>query len=376
MSTPNHITLSHILIEGNKYIGLRFINDRRINTLITSLPDVRWDDGLNLYLLPNTKNNLNDLFSLFKGIAWIDCRLFFGQTRAKELNEIPDYSWHEKRETPQLVKCPQVYLDKLALKKYSNNTAKTYVTCFERFLNHYSKMELDSLDELDIREYLKVLIEEGLSDSYINQSINSIKFYYEIVLDMPNRFYYLERPRKRTKLPTVLSKEEIRAMIDSAPNIKHRCILELLYSGGLRRSELLNLKLTDIDSDRMLIKVRDAKGNKDRYTLLSETMLRHLREYYRDWKPREYLFEGRKGEMYTGSSVLAIVKQAAESSRIRKKVSPHTLRHSFATHLLESGTDIRHIQILLGHNSTKTTEIYTHVATSSFKSIVNPLDLC
>ena len=364
------------MLNRQKYIGLKFKTDQRINTLINSLPDIKWSEDLCIHFLPNTKAHLESVFDCFKGIAWIDCKLFFGQNRSKELNEERDFSFNTKRNKPSPLQCPQDYLDKLALKKYATNTARTYVTLFERYINHFPDCELNSLDERDIRSYLKSLMEEGLSDSYINQAINSIKFYYEIVLDMPNRFYYLERPRKKTKLPTVLSKGEIKAMIDSAPNIKHRCILELLYSGGLRRSELLNLKISDIDSDRMVIKVNDAKGNKDRYTLLSQTMLQDLRLYFREWKPKKFLFEGRKGEMYGGSSVLAIVKQASELAKINKKVSPHTLRHSFATHLLEAGTDLRHIQILLGHNSTKTTEIYTHVATSSFKSIVNPLDLC
>ena len=192
---------------------------------------------------------------------------------------------------------------------------------------------------------------------------------------MPNRFYSIERPRKKQKLPKVLSKEEVKTLIHSTNNIKHRCIVSLLYSAGLRRSELINLKLEDIDSKRMLIHIRDAKRGKDRYTLLSKNTLHDLRQYYKAWKPKSYLFEGPKCKPYTGSSVEKIVKRAALKASILKKVTPHMLRHSFATHLLESGTDLRHIQTLLGHDSSKTTEIYTHVAVSSFNSIKNPLDL-
>ena len=147
-----------------------------------------------------------------------------------------------------------------------------------------------------------------------------------------------------------------------------------MYGSGLRRSELLNLKLVDIDSKRMLIRVKDSKGNKDRYTLLSKTALEDLRIYFKDWKPREYLFEGQKGGKYSAVSVLKIVKEAAKKARIKQTVTPHVLRHSFATHLLESGVDLRQIQVLVGHGSSKTTEIYTHVATNTFKNIINPLD--
>ena len=191
---------------------------------------------------------------------------------------------------------------------------------------------------------------------------------------MPNRFYEIERPRKESKLPKVISKEEILSIIENTNNIKHRCIVQLLYGSGLRRSELLNLKLDDIDSKRMLVRVVGSKGNKDRLTLLSKTALNDLRKYYTKYEPHIYLFEGKKGIKYSGASVLKIVKTAAEKARIRTTVTPHVLRHSFATHLLESGTDLRQIQVLLGHGSTKTTEIYTHVATNTFESIKNPLD--
>jgi len=208
----------------------------------------------------------------------------------------------------------------------------------------------------------------------VNQAINAIKFYYEVVLGMPNRFYEIERPRKESKLPVVIAKDAILAMIKNTNNIKHTCIIQLLYSSGLRRSELLNLKLSDIDSKRMLVKVMNSKGNKDRLTLLSKKALANLRAYYTEYKPTVYLFEGKNGNKYIGGSVLNIVKNAAKKSNLSITETPHILRHSFATHLLESGTGIRQIQILLGHGSTKTTEIYTHVATNTFESIKNPLD--
>ena len=191
---------------------------------------------------------------------------------------------------------------------------------------------------------------------------------------MPNRFYAIERPRKKERLPEVLSKEEIITIIEHTNNLKHRCIISLLYSAGLRRGELLRLKLTDVDSKRMLIRVENGKGGKDRYTLLSKTLLQDLRKYYQVWKPTEYLFEGAGGGPYSGRSVGQLLTKAAKKAGINRKVTPHMLRHSFATHLLEQGTDLRYIQSLLGHSSSKTTEIYTHVAVNRFKSIKNLLD--
>jgi len=376
MKYKQHITLKHLLIDNKKCIGLQFFSNKALNILVQELNDIAWSDEFNMYYLPNNKHNLDNVYKLFRGVAWIDSQYFFQHTRSKQLKETFDVSWYRKRERqPNFRFCPESYLQKLELKKYSNNTVKSYVKCFEDFINHYHDKVIDNLNENDIRDYLQYLIQTNRSKSYINQSINSIKFYFEIVLGMPNRFYNIERPRKDKKLPFVLSKEHILQIIESTNNIKHRCIVSLLYSAGLRRSELLNLKISDIDSARMLIRVQDAKGSKDRYSILSETTLIDLRVYYKQWKPKAYLFESPKGGKYSANSVGKIVANAAANAGINKPVSPHILRHSFATHLLENGTDLRHIQLLLGHSSTKTTEIYTHVAKSSFNSIKNPLDM-
>ena len=376
MKTNKFIVLKHLLIENKKFIGLKFNSDKVLNSLIKELDGIIWSPEFNLYCLPNSKINLDAIFNLFRGVAWINTNYFFERSNSKKLDEDFDVKWFRKRQKPTGYKCcPESYLEKLELKHYANNTVKTYVSCFERFINFYNSKDLDQIDENDIRNYLKLLTQNNWSISYINQSINSIKFYYEIVLGMPNRFYDIERPKKKRKLPAILSKNEIKKIINATNNLKHKCILSILYSSGLRRSELLNLKLADIDSERMLIKINDAKGNKDRYSLLSESALIDLRRYYLQYQPKTYLFEGQKKEKYSATSIVKILASAFHKSGIKKHVTPHTLRHSFATHLLENGTDLRHIQLLLGHNSTKTTEIYTHVATNSFNSIKSPLDL-
>ena len=184
----------------------------------------------------------------------------------------------------------------------------------------------------------------------------------------------IERQRKENYLPEVLSEEEVVAILKAITNLKHKALIMTIYSGGLRISELINLKIRDIDSDRMQIRIQQSKGKKDRYTLLSKKTLITLRLYFKEYKPKEWLFEGEGGGQYTDSSIYSIFKRALTTAKITKKVSIHSLRHSFATHLLENGTDLRYIQNLLGHSSSKTTEIYTHITTKGFDQIKNPLD--
>ncbi len=375
MSLSKHITLKHLLINNQRMIGLQFYPDKVIHALVKELPDPKWSKEFAMVYIIHTKENLNKVFEKFRGVAWINGNSFFNEKVIRD-NEPVDVNWYRNRTTSTTYKyAPEAYLLKLELKRYALNTCKLYISLFEKFINQYPDKDIVELSEQEIRGYLQLLVHQKKSNSYINQTINSIKFYYEVVMGMPNRFYSIERPRKEQKLPQVVSKEEILAMIANTNNIKHRCIISLLYSAGLRRSELVALRIQDIDSKRMLIHIKNAKNNKDRYSLLSKTVLKELRVYYKEWKPQEYLFEGFKGAKYSGSSVKEIVVKAAEKSKINRRVTPHMLRHSFATHLLENGTDLRYIQTLLGHSSTKTTEIYTQVAINNFKSIKNPLDL-
>lgn len=375
MEKGRSVTLKHLLIQEKRYIGLQFNTDKVIHALVKQLPEVKWSNSYNMAYIVNNKDNLNKIFEVFKGVAWVNCNHFFDKKPIRHDNEEIDISWFRKRQLPKEYRiCPTSYLDKLEVKKYANNTVRSYVSTFETFINHYRTKELIAINDLDVRNYILKLVQEGKSNSYINTTINSIKFYYESVLGMPNRFYDIERPRKERKLPQVLSKTDILSIISHTNNLKHKCIVSLLYSSGMRRSELVNLKITDIDSKRMLIRIESAKGNKDRYTLLSESLLKDLREYYKQYSPKKYIVEGLYGKQYSGQSIGKIVLNAALKAGIKIPVTPHMLRHSFATHLLEAGVDLRQIQVLLGHSSSKTTEIYTHVATTTFKKIKNPLD--
>ena len=376
MNSIPKITLRHLFIKNKKCIGLQFYPNKVIHALVKELPQVKWSSEFEMTYIPNAGPNLNTIFTTFKVVAWIACAYFF---KNKPINTKGDgiggNEWASNRTfTIDWRICPKEYIDKLEVKKYSLSTIKTYTSAFECYLNFYKDQPLNNLNDQHIQQYLLTLVKKGRSNSYINQAVNAIKFYYEMVLNMPNRFYNIDRPRKEHKLPKVISKEEVLAIIENTNNIKHRCIVELLYSAGLRRSELIDLKIKDIDSSRMTIRIEGAKGNKDRFTILSETLLKDLRKNFLEWKPRVYLFEGIKGEKYTGSSVAKIISKASIKANINQKVTPHMLRHSFATHLLENGTDLRYIQSLLGHSSTKTTEIYTHVATNIFKKGKNPLD--
>ncbi len=370
-----NITLKHLLINGEKKIGLQFNIDNVLNEHVKELPTPKWSDKYGMAYIPNQKENLDTIFKKFKGIAWINCNHFFHNRPISRDNEPLKVDWFRNRKLSlEYRPCPEEYLSKLELKKYASSTAKTYISCFEAFINYYRDVVLSSLDENDIRSYLKYLIREGKSNAYLNLVVNSIKFYYEVVLEMPNRFYAIERPRKEHKLPKVISKEEVKQIIANTNNIKHKCIVSLLYSAGLRRGELLNLKIQDIDSKRMMVRINDSKGNKDRFTLLSQLVLNDLRIYWKEYRPKDYLFEGAKGGKYSEQSVLSIVKRCAIRGNVKIRVTPHMLRHSFATHLLENGTDLRYIQTLLGHSSSKTTEIYTHVAVTQYRNIINPLD--
>jgi site-specific recombinase XerD len=364
------------MIGGCKQIGLKYYPNITIQRIVDTLPTVNYSSKFQMHYIVNDPSNLNLIFQLFKPVAWINGSHFFPKyNRAKGLEPKSLAEFYKRTNTKGWRYVPDSFLRKLELKGYAFNTVRTYVNLFEKFSNHYKEYELLNIDEQMIQQYLQNLVREKKSDSYVNQALNAIKFYYEVVEEMPNRFYSIDRPRKKTPLPKVISLEEVQAILSNTNNIKHKCILSLLYSAGLRRQELLDLKLEDIDSKRMVILVKNGKGFKDRMTVLSESVLKDLRVYYKEWKPKIYLFEGKVGKPYSRTSVKHILDRAAKKAGIRKSVTPHMLRHSFATHLLENGTDLRYIQSLLGHGSTKTTEIYTHVAIKNIQTIKSPIEL-
>jgi site-specific recombinase XerD len=251
----------------------------------------------------------------------------------------------------------------------------TYVSIATFFLKYINKRHCSEISAKTVDQFnYEFIAAPKKSVSYQNQAITALKQYF-MYSNLDIEIGELERPRKEKKLPVILSMQEVRRIIDCSSNLKHKTLLSLVYSGGFRISEVLNLKPADIDSQRMLIHVRAAKGKKDRYTLLSQKVLLLLREYYRVYKPSVYLFEGRFKEQFSARTAQEILKRAAARANIKKPLTLHSLRHSFATHLLENGTDIRYIQNLLGHSSPKTTMIYTHVSQASVQNIKNPFDM-
>ncbi|MEK6783132.1 MAG: site-specific integrase [Bacteroidota bacterium] len=270
---------------------------------------------------------------------------------------------------------PEGYRECLIRIRYSESTIRTYENQMRLFLMFLTPRPLDSLSTAIIDEYMLYLVEERkVSVSTQNTAINAIKFYLEHVQGGERKVYYVDRPMKDYILPVVLSEEEMRKLLWACPNIKHRCIMFLLYSGGLRISELLKLRWQDIDEDRMIIYIRGGKGGKDRITLLSKLALNYLRHYLSLYEPKEWLFENPGGGPYSSRSVNRFIHRYCFMAGIKKNASAHTLRHSFATHLLERGTDLRYIQTLLGHESSRTTERYTHVTKRGFEKLISPLD--
>ncbi len=259
------------------------------------------------------------------------------------------------------------------LAELANNSANNYTSYFITFLKDFNFVHPLSIQNEEIRKFVIKLNKENYSKNTVNQYINSIKVYYE-------KAYHRKiddeifRPRRPKPLPEILSLNETFTLFYNISNIKHYCILAITYSGGLRRSETLNLKINDIDFERNEIRIKGGKGNKDRITLLSDNLKLFLLDYIKEYKPKNYLFEGATGGKYSVSSMSSILKKALKKSKITKKVTLHTLRHSFATHLLEQGTDLRYIQSILGHNSIKTTTIYTKVSNNKIKKIKSPFD--
>ena len=264
---------------------------------------------------------------------------------------------------------------KLTIANYSNQTIKNYISALLLFLDFISAKKVNEVSDQLIEEYLFYCkTKKHYSFSSMKQVIASIRFLYLNVLEKPIPKALNIKIKKPDTLPVVLSREEVKKLITVTSNLKHKVIMLLIYSAGLRLGELLNLRIGDIDSGRMKIHIRQAKGKKDRYVVLSEKLLPLLREYYGKYQPRDYLIEGVKGGRYSEKSVQSIMKQALKKAGIRKKATVHTLRHSFATHLLDDGLDIRFIQELLGHVRLETTRVYTHVSTRSANKIKSPLD--
>ena len=333
--------------RANAVVWVKCEHNTQLIHQLKNQAGVQWSQSRKSWYIPEKEFNLHEFFETFRKFGFID---YSGLKRVKPVVK----ERGEKREKSEVkVSLPKGYKELLNQKRYSESTKKTYINYFADFVRHFKNKELSRITKGEINDYILELIEKGdISTSQQNQRINAIKFYYEKVLGRKKEYFEIERPRKEKTLPSVVSKEEIQKIIENCTNIKHRCIISLIYSAGLRRSELNNLEITDILSDRNQIRIRGAKGKKDRYSLLSPYLLKELREYYKIYRPQKWLFEGHsKNRQYSATSIVKILEKASTRAGIKKRVTPHMLRHSFATHLLEQKTDLRYIQELLGHST-------------------------
>lgn len=358
------ITLSFAGRNGRDFIAVAFGGDASLRERLAQEPGAVADGGA--VLIPADGFVLADFFDRYVGDAFIDY---------SAIKEAPSRQKPEPV-TPPRPDLPPGYLEKLRQVRYSDHTVRVYTTYFRDFQAYFEGKRIDRITPDEINSYLVYLINErGISTCQQNQRINAIKFYYEKVLGQPRRCYAVSRARREKTLPDVLSKQEVKAILSAVvTDLRFWCMFSVLYSAGLRISELLALKPDDINVLRSLIRVRQGKGRKDRFTLLSKPLIKKLTEYRELYKPKVWLFERLPGEQFTESIVSKRLKAAAQEAGITKRIYPHLLRHSFATHLIEQGTDLKIVKELMGHNSIRTTEIYVHIADTFKSNIKSPLD--
>jgi integrase/recombinase XerD len=371
------IEIKPLLHQNTNRLGLYFTADQELNSIVKTFADAKWSQTHKCWHIANNRSNLKELFRVFKGKAYVNADALFlpktsaplPTTTAEKFVPIGELDANHFKKIAQ-------FKDWLSSRRYSPNTIKTYTEALRTFLKFYHNKPIAEINNQDlIRFNNEYILHNGFSSSFQNQVVNAIKLFFGKIENTQLEVDLIHRPKREKKLPNVLSKEEVKLLLQSLSNVKHKAMLSLIYSCGLRRSELLNLKLTDIDSKRNVIIIRQSKGRRDRIAPLSLKILELLREYFVAYKPKVWLFEGQdKSSKYDERSLASVLKQAVLKSKINKPITLHWLRHSYATHLLENGTDLRYIQEILGHSRSTTTEIYTHVSNKSIQKIVSPFD--
>jgi integrase/recombinase XerD len=374
------------MVGDQERVILSFPYDKRIIEVMHHIPGAQWDRELKCWHVGFTLEKLR----LMREMLGEHFRLDFRELQPS-LERLP--SSGEMLCTPKprssgtrvsaLAPLSEADLKRIAVlkrwmeyRRYSENTIRIYIEILTTFIRAVGiPTEGESLTERVILFTEQYILRKQLSQSYQNQFINALKLYFRHVEKREMEVKMVQRPRREHRLPNVLSRAEVKGVLGSLRNLKHKAMLSLVYGCGLRRSELLNLKPVHIDSKRGLLIVVMGKGKKDRVVPLSAPLIDLLRRYYHDYRPREWLFEGvLAGQKYSERSIEEVLKKAVNLAKVKKPVTLHWLRHSYATHLHESGVDIRTIQLLLGHSSTRTTEIYTHVSVRSIQTIRSPFD--
>lgn len=355
------LTIAVFKHKGNFRIGFQFpYRQETITSLKQEFKELVWSRTKRCWHLPYSETEKERIETLFEIKLDVPSDSTFSLVKLTE-------------EQLQTLKSYEAYLRR---NRYSEATIKTYQESLQQFLKFCGSMALSELANADLERFnSEYIIANKLSASYQNQVINAVKLFAKVQLNQQMDPEIIRRPRTSKPLPNVLSKEEVKAILEAPRNLKHRMMLSLIYACGLRRSELLNLTFSSIHANRNLLLIKQSKGKKDRMVPLSNKMIGLLREYYKAYRPKYWLFEGQtESKQYNARSLQLVLNQAVEKAKIKKPVTLHWLRHSYATHLLERGTDIRYIQELLGHNSSKTTEIYTHVSIKNIQQINSPFD--
>lgn len=378
------ITLQPFYHGGEERIGIFYTANETVTHFIKKVPGIRWSQTKRCWHIACNRVSYDALVKLIIDTAVVktDALKIYLQQRKVLVPAIPQPVKQAKVQMMLLHPLSEENLAALAacrnlmiLKGYSPNTIRNYCNELHHLFRLLGNRPVNSLEKKHILSYLLWLLEKkGCSEAQVHTVVNAIKFYFEKLMNRDKEFYDLPRPKKPYKLPDILAEEEIVTLIQKITNLKHRTMIMAGYAAGLRVSEIVTLKIQDIDSKRMTIHIRGAKGKKDRMVPLSKKLLVTLREYYLQYRPTTYLFEGQYGGAYSTRSAQSILMEAKQKAGIHKKGSIHSLRHSYATHLMEAGTDIRIIQELLGHNSIKTTIRYTHVTIKGIGKIESPLD--
>lgn len=392
------VTLKPLQHRQQEMIGIYFDGDARLNRLVRKQPGINWSQTNKCWYAPLNKEIHSRLIAALKDKAEIEQSALYdylaekkksGSGTGRQVTRIYDLPQTRSiPKSPLLNRSVKIHpvnahvlpamQQKLILKAYSPSTIKTYLNEMSQLLQTIGRVSSDSLTPEHMMRYL-VYCYEGLklTENTLHSRMNAMKFYYEQVLGRQQFFWEIPRPKKRFILPKLLNETEIRRLFNALSNKKHKAMLFTAYSAGLRVSEIVQLKIADIDSRRMQIFIERAKGKKDRYVNLSPILLDILRNYIKICKPRPryYLFESETtGQSYPIRTVQQIFTNAKNRAGIKKEVGIHSLRHSFATHLLDKGTDIRYIKDILGHFSIKTTERYLHVSKQELVNIVSPFD--
>ncbi len=343
---------------------IKFAYDDDLIAIVRKINGAAWSKTLQAWHVPNTKENYATVLDTFKGITTVN---------TSKISKIIPFKRDLTKEQKILLNNFYLYLKG---KRYSKSTIDTYTFFIADFINFHTKTPLQELTNRHVELFIEtVFIERNYAVSSQRQFISALKVFIVFYPHTKINELSLERPKKSKKLPNVLSQEEVLEIIRCTQNLKHRAIIALLYSCGLRISELINLKLIDFHIERKQLVVKSGKGRKDRYVSLADSFLPLLSNYYYSYKPKVYFVEGQKGGKYSPEAVRQFLRKSCAKAGIKKPVSPHTLRHSYATHLLENGVDIRYIQSLLGHARPETTMIYTHVKRKDLMEIQNPLDI-